>query len=85
MLLTDCHADSGAGYGEAHVVGEGDVDAEHARVVEELAEDELAVRRRQGGGAHRLYGGHAVRVRDDGAHLAGQAARRDTMTQTQWE
>lgn len=73
---TDSHADSGAGHSQADVVGQGDVDAEDSRVVEELAEDHLAVGRGRGLVTDCFHWCDAVGVRDDGAHLSWQTAGR---------
>lgn len=72
LAPTYCHTDSSARHGEADVIGQGDVDAKHPGVVEELTEDQLTIWRRRGcitDGFHRC---DAVSVRNDRAHFIWQ-------------
>lgn len=72
---TYCHADSGARHSQAHVIGQGDVNAEHPGVVEELTEDQLTVWGRRGCVADRLHRCDAVGIRNDCANLVWQTEK----------
>lgn len=71
--LTYCHTDSSARHGETDVIGEGDVDAKHPRVIEELAEDQLTIWRRRGRVTDGFHRCDTVSVRNNRAHLIWQA------------
>lgn len=75
-MLTYCHIDSGARHSQADVISQGDVEAEHACVVEELAEDHLTVWRGRGCAADGLNRCDTVSIRDDRAHFTGQATEK---------
>lgn len=74
MTLAYIHAEHCTGYCQADVIGQRHIDAEGARVVEELSQHDLTLR----GWSHvitlqALDRTHAVCVRHHGAHLTGQA------------
>lgn len=73
MTLAYSHAEHGTGYSQADVIGQRHIDAEGARVVEELSQHYLTLR----GWSHvitlqTLDRTRAVGVRHHGAHLTRQ-------------
>lgn len=73
ISLTHSHTNFSTGHSQTNIIGQGHVDAEHSRVVEELAKDHLTI----WGGCHVVTNGlhrrDAVCVRDNGTHFIGQA------------
>lgn len=74
-MLTYCYIDSSTCHSQADIIRQGDIEAEHACVVEELAKDHLTVWRGRGHAADGLNRCYTVGIRNDCAHFTWQASK----------
>lgn len=77
VWVTHVKADFGAGGGQTDVIGHGNINAVDPRVVEEVAEHQLALFGRLHHVAHRVKGPQALCIQDHTAHLLWKAGREE--------